>query len=324
VARNSRYYQRVIQENNIDIRNCTPEDFPVLTKEMVLEFFDEIITDRQISKEKLADFLAESRKPHELFLNKYYVIHTSGSSGTVSYYVYSKKEFLQGIIPATRSYKLKLFRKMAYVAATRGHFMGVTMADTAMRWPLLYKDGQLLDINSPFGEIISGLNQMQPTVLSGYAFALRRLAEAQKDKGLHIQPALLQSGGEPLSTEDKEFIQNTFSVPLVNTYASSEHCVMGIGAEKYEGMYLMEDNLIFEIHPGFVNVTNLFKAEKEQTVQAIKERLGHILAEKLMTQVIFRVELVENLWVDPQTGKFKLITRASQPDLVELKQRITG
>jgi phenylacetate-coenzyme A ligase PaaK-like adenylate-forming protein len=414
VSRNSRYYQRVIRKNNIDISSCTPEDFPVLTKEMVLENFDEIVSDRQISKEKLANFLAGSRKPQDLFLHKYYVIHTSGSSGTVSYYVYSKKEFLQGIIPATRSYELKLFRKMAYVAATRGHFMGVTMADTAMRWPLLYKDGQLLDINSPFGEIVSGLNQMQPTVLSGYAFALRKLAEAQREGRLHIQPTLLQSGGEPLSTEDKEYIQDTFKASLVNTYASSEHCVMGIGADKYEGMYLMEDNLIFEIHPRFVNVTNLFNytlpliryrmpdqlevvedttgklpfrkikeivgrnesvpvflndqgiedfisplllvefyvknlnrfqiqlldkqafvfkaclaaglsdEEKGQTVQAIKERMSSVLAEKLMTQVVFRVELVNDLWADPQTGKFKLITNAVQPDLTESKHRKTG
>ena len=48
-AQKSPYYQK-IAKNNIDINNCKPEDFPILTKETLIKEFDNIVTDKQITK----------------------------------------------------------------------------------------------------------------------------------------------------------------------------------------------------------------------------------------------------------------------------------
>src|SRR5262245_3879316 len=73
----SPYYRRIIAERNIDIARCTPSDFPVLTKSLLMQYFDEISTAPGVTKKAIADFLTRSHDPRELFLNEYRVIHTS-------------------------------------------------------------------------------------------------------------------------------------------------------------------------------------------------------------------------------------------------------
>jgi hypothetical protein len=41
--------------NSIDLRRCVPEQFPVLTKRMLMEHFDEIVTAPGLRKEGIAD-----------------------------------------------------------------------------------------------------------------------------------------------------------------------------------------------------------------------------------------------------------------------------
>src|SRR6266567_4424885 len=74
ISLHSSYYKQVIKKNKIDVNNCNPEDFPILTKAEVIQHFDEIVTDPRITKAKIADFLEHSSDPNDLFLNQYYII----------------------------------------------------------------------------------------------------------------------------------------------------------------------------------------------------------------------------------------------------------
>src|SRR5262245_53219220 len=73
----SPYYRRIIAERNIDVARCQPSDFPVLTKSLLMQNFDEISTVPGVTKQAIADFLTRSHDARELFLNEYRVIHTS-------------------------------------------------------------------------------------------------------------------------------------------------------------------------------------------------------------------------------------------------------
>ena len=64
-----------------------PEQFPVLTKTILMANFDQIVTDRRVSKSAIESFLTNSSDPNDRFLGEYQVIHTSGSSGEVGYFV---------------------------------------------------------------------------------------------------------------------------------------------------------------------------------------------------------------------------------------------
>lgn len=92
----SPYYSRLIRENNISPEGCVPEDFPVLTKPVLMRHFDEIVTTPGIRKAGIADFLSRSKDPRDLYRG-HVVLHTSGSSGEIGYFVYSRTDWMRGI-----------------------------------------------------------------------------------------------------------------------------------------------------------------------------------------------------------------------------------
>jgi phenylacetate-CoA ligase len=53
-ANHSPYYQRIIRERALDPATCTPGDFPVLSKSILIENFDDIVTDRRINKQVIS------------------------------------------------------------------------------------------------------------------------------------------------------------------------------------------------------------------------------------------------------------------------------
>src|SRR5262245_10574549 len=96
VQQRSPYYRRIIAERGIDVAASTPEQFPVLTKSLLMQNFDEIVTAPGVTKSAIAEFLTRSHDPTEMFLGRYRVIHTSGSSGEVGYFVYSNRDWANG------------------------------------------------------------------------------------------------------------------------------------------------------------------------------------------------------------------------------------
>ncbi len=270
----SDYYRELMDEYDIDPGTCTPTDFPVLTKEDVIEHFDRIVTNPCITRARIEDFLARSSDPTELFENEYHVLHTSGTSGTVGYYVFSHFEWIKGSSHIVRASPLRFGRRIAYVAATRGHFAGASLALTGNHGTnsLFYKV-RTLDVSMPMSRIIAELNEYQPHTLSGYAAVLRVLAEAQELGQLQISPLQISTGGEMLTAENKEYIEGVFGVPIVNAYASSEHLFMGLTLPGCDGMYLLEDDLIFELQEDHICVTNLFN----HTMPLIRYRMNDLL-----------------------------------------------
>ena len=61
----SPYYRRIIAERGIDVASCTPLDFPVLTKSLLMRHFDEIVTAPGVTKSAIAEFLTRSHDPAE-------------------------------------------------------------------------------------------------------------------------------------------------------------------------------------------------------------------------------------------------------------------
>jgi phenylacetate-CoA ligase len=255
----SPFYREIIDTNKIDIKKCCPEDFPILEKQTIIDNFDRIVTDPRITKKNITNFLSQSNNPKDLFLNEFFVIHTSGSSGQIGLYIFNKEEMATIIVNSSRSASLKFGQKLAYIAAVNGHFAGITMASQSRKIPLIYKDFLPLDINTPFSDIIKSLNDFQPTNLSGYAFAIAKLAQAQKEGKLNIKPLNIQVGGEPLFNEDKRLIEEVFKVKVVNVYASSELLFIGVGKEEFkDNMMLMDDCIYTEIFPTHSLMTSLF------------------------------------------------------------------
>lgn len=279
VRERSPYYRRIIDERKIDVDRCVPGDFPVLTKSLLMQHFDEISTVPGVTKAAIADFLTRSHDPTELFLGKYRVIHTSGSSGEVGYFVYSPKDWLRGSYwgprqrPPPRKRKGKF--RIAYYAAIDGHYAGVTMIASInsglAKW---FVDVRCFEVNSPMPEVIAGLNDYQPDFLTGYTTALKILAERQRAGQLELDHLVgIGTAGEATSDADRALLEQTFGCPLVNTYGCSEHLGMGGSRPGSPNIVLQDHDLIFEFYPDHSVVTNLFN----YTLPLIRYRMADIL-----------------------------------------------
>lgn len=274
VQRRSPYYEAIISERGIDPQTCFPSDFPILTKSDVIENFDRIVTDRRLTRKVVADFLARSTDPEELLDGRYHVLHTSGTSGTVGYFVFSHDAWIRGSCHVLRVSPLGWRKRTAFVAATQGHFAGTSLMLTGNhRTNNLFFDVRTFDVGQPLPQIIEQLNKFQPHVLSGYATVLNLLGEAQERGELRIKPTQVGNGGEPLVPEVKAYLEGVFKVPVMNAYASSEHLYMGLTLPGLDGMHLMEDDLMFELKADHTCVTNLFN----DVMPLIRYRMDDVL-----------------------------------------------
>ncbi|MEY4484043.1 MAG: hypothetical protein RL693_1495, partial [Verrucomicrobiota bacterium] len=242
--------------------------------------------------DRIADFLAHSTDPDELFEGKFHVLHTSGTSGTVGYFVFSHLAWIKGASHVARVAPLRWRKRTAFVAATRGHFAGASLMLTgnhgSNNW---FFDVRTFDVGQPLPQIVKELNGFQPHALSGYATMLKVLAEAQERGELRIKPSHLGNGGEPLLPEIKAYLERIFKVPVMNAYASSEHLYMGMTLPGSEGMHLMEDDLIFELNADHTCVTNLFN----DTMPLIRYRMDDVLVPDSSNQNIYPFTKIKDI-----------------------------
>ncbi len=275
VKSRSPYYSRIIKQRGIDVASCLPGDFPVLTKSLLMEHFDEIATRPGITKDRIAEFLTRSKDPRDLYEGRYVVLHTSGSSGEIGYFVYSDSDWSRGFAQFSRLHPFAFRqRRAAYFGATQGHFAGITQFLTSGNsfLRLLYHP-RAFEINGPLQPVIDGLNALQPHVLSGYPSGLAVLAGKQLAGELRIAPTFIETGGEPLGPEARSVIEKAFPAAVLNLYSSTEHMLMAVGDRRRGCLYLLEDDLIFEMHRDHTCVTNLFN----RTLPLIRYRMEDVL-----------------------------------------------
>ena len=275
----SPYYRRIIDERKIEVDRCVPGDFPVLTKSLLMQHFDEISTTPGVTKQAIADFLTRSHDPTELFLGKYRVIHTSGSSGEVGYFVYSLKDWIRGSYMGRRGPQPPRKRKgkfrLAYYAAIDGHYAGVTMIrsiETGLA--KFFVDVGCFEVNTPLHEVIAALNAFQPDFLAGYTTALKILAERQRAGELKLDCLIgIGTAGEATTEVDRALLEQAFGCRLTNTYGCSEHLGMGAAPPGASNIVLTDHDLIYEFYPDHSVITNLFN----YTLPLIRYRMSDIL-----------------------------------------------
>lgn len=282
--RHSPFYADIIRERGINIDACAPADFPVLTKTILMANFDRIVTDKRITKQAISDFLQISKDPAEKFIGRYRVMHTSGTSGEVGYFVYSSADWLGGLLGGNLRRRRRMMGRrkrvrggrfrVAFYGATGGHFAGVTMVTSASRGiASLFADVRTFEINAPLPDTIEQLNAFQPDALGGYTAALRMLGEKQRDGFLKIAPMGIAATGETCTRSDMEFLKACFGAEVTSAYGCTEHLALGASDPGGETMTLNDANLIFEFHEDHSLITNLFN----YTMPLIRYRMSDIL-----------------------------------------------
>ncbi len=276
------YYSNIIRERGIDLNTCVPTDFPVLTKALLMANFDGIVTDPRITRQVVADFLTRSADPGDRLFGKITVLHTSGTSGEVGYFLHAPTDVARTNLRRQGAYgrmprRAKRFRRIriAFYGATDGHYVGVTGIRSMGRGlRRLVLNPEAFEVNTPLPAVVEQLNRFEPDVLLGYTTALKMLAEEQRAGRLKIPPIVVVATGETVTKADLEFLSESFAGARVSSvYACTEHMTMGVSNPDGETMTLIDDNLIFEFHEDHSIITNLYNF----TMPLIRYQMSDIL-----------------------------------------------
>jgi len=226
------------------------QELPILTKAAMMDHFDDLVTDRAIHLDLVRQHMTEAAAG-SLFLNRYRVNATSGSSGQPGVFLFNHDEWLTIVASFARAHEwagarvnLTHHMKMATVASVSPWHMSAQVGATVKSW---WMPTLRLAASEPLTAIVAKLNDWQPELLVAYASMARILADEQLAGRLHIAPQLVFASSEVLTEQTRRRIEAAWGRLPFNEYAATE--TGGIAAECQVGrrLHLFEDLVIVEV-----------------------------------------------------------------------------
>ena len=230
------YRQRL---RGIDSTSARLEQLPIVTKDELMQRFDDWVCDPALRLDPLRAFCADPLRIAEPYLGRYVVWESSGSSGQSGVFVQDARSMAvcDGLEALRRSRPallqswfdpLGLNQRMAFVGATSGHFASyVSLRRLCRINPWIDRNLQCFSILQPVAELVGALNRYAPTVLATYPSVAALLADEAARGALEIAPREVWTGGETLSPTRRERIERSLGCTLRNNYGASEFLSIG-------------------------------------------------------------------------------------------------
>jgi len=225
-------------------------ELPVLTKAMMMEHFDELVTDRTLHLEEIRAYASQA-VPGQRYKNRYWVNATSGSSGHPGFFLYDESEWLHVLASFARSQEwsgvkidLTHRQKMATVASISPWHMSSQVAATVKSW---WRPSLRVQASQPLSETVEELNAWQPEVLVAYASMLGILAEEQLAHRLHIKPKFVYSASEVLRLQAIKQVKAAWGIEPFNQYVATETASIAAEHQSCRRMHFLEDLVITEV-----------------------------------------------------------------------------
>jgi phenylacetate-CoA ligase len=223
-------------------------ELPVLTKAELMSNFDSLVTDRDL---RLTEVRAHLDHLHgdELFLGKYRVTRTAGSTGNPGIFIndalewaniiasYSRAQEWAGIVAAITG-RTRLAVVSSRVPSHQSSRVGASVDSR-------FISVRRFDSTEPLAAMIAGLNTWQPDNLIAYASMARILAEEQLAGRLRISPRAVMSASEVLTEDTRAKIQRAWSCQPFNVYAATETAAIASECSRHR-LHLFEDLVIAE------------------------------------------------------------------------------
>ncbi|KNZ43495.1 phenylacetate--CoA ligase family protein [Acetobacterium bakii] len=226
---NSPYYQKLYEHMGPDFKL---EDLPPTNKTDLMAHFDDWLTDETVKLALVNEFMIDLDNVGRKFKGKYVIYTTSGSTGNPLVTLCDETTSnVMGGINMMRSFArkkdikalIKRGGKSMGIFATGGFYLGnssVRQRLLAMPW----KKRQMAVTSAlyPIPQIVAELNAFQPAMLGGYPTILELLIDEQKSGRLNINPVIIMTGGEYLSSELREKLSEVFGCYVQTSYACTE------------------------------------------------------------------------------------------------------
>ena len=229
----------------------TLSDLPPVTKSEMMANFDDVLTDRRITMERINAFTEDLDHIGRMIDDHYLIFKTSGSTGNPAVVLYDQQMIdVSSAVAAFRTFARKEdFQKfMKHGKKTAGGFAdyGFYLACGMSRYLQLKMPHQktkiTVDVNAPESEIIKQLNDFQPSMLSGYPSNLALLADFE---ALDIHPDVVITGGELLTDEIRKKLTKKFGCYVQTHYSCTEGGEIACECEQ-QHLHINEDWVIVE------------------------------------------------------------------------------
>lgn len=226
------------------LRGINPDTFelgdlptlPVMTKADLMREFDDVVTDRRLSLERVQGHLNASKDSASLLLDEYVCLATGGSSGVRAVFVQTVAEFMDYMASFVRPALAKIApapaddgggtgdgatagQPVVAVVAAPSPVHASGLATAAITAPVRLAS---VPATLPVAEIVRRLNDLQPPALTGYPTMLAVLAAEQRAGRLRIAPATVTTASEQLTRADRDAITGAFSVPVTDLFCAAE------------------------------------------------------------------------------------------------------
>jgi phenylacetate-CoA ligase len=233
------------------VTDCPLGDLPILTKEMVMEHFDELVTDPTVRLAEVETHLATLSSGDELFDGRYRVASTSGSTGRRGIFLWDPDEWATILASYNRSFDwtgvgagLTHRTKMAVVSSTTPwHQSARVGASVHSPWVPTLR----IDSGDQLGSIVERLNDFQPKVLVAYASMAHLLAEEQLADRLRISPDFVFASSEVFTEQARRRIEEAWGNKPFEVYAATEPAGIASECEQHRGMHLFEDLVMTKV-----------------------------------------------------------------------------
>ncbi|HXX83524.1 MAG TPA: AMP-binding protein [Casimicrobiaceae bacterium] len=221
----------------------SPADLPIVTKATLMANFDAWVTDPKVRLNDVVRFLGDHDHVGELYLDRYLVWKSSGSTGTPGIYVQDADAIAtyDALVTAqvdNRGWDAQAVWRMvseggraALIAATGDHFASIASWRRVCR-AHPWRSARSFSVLEPLPRLVAELNTYQPAFVASYPTLLYLLAEEQDAKRLRIKPVALWSGGERLPAAMRASIESAFGCPVANEYGASECLSIAYGCRE--------------------------------------------------------------------------------------------
>lgn len=226
------------------------QELPVLTKAMMMEHYDELVTDRTVHLEEIRAYSSQAIAGKR-FQNRYWVNATSGSSGHPGFFLFDESEWVSVLASFARSQEwsgvkidLTHRQKMATVASISPWHMSSQVAATVKSW---WRPSLRIAASQPLSKTVEELNAWQPEVLVAYASMTGILAEEQLAQRLHIHPKFVYPASEVLTLQTIKRVREAWGIEPFNQYVATEAASIAAEHQSCRRMHFLEDLVITEV-----------------------------------------------------------------------------
>ncbi len=225
-------------------------ELPVLTKAMMMEHFDELVTDRTLHLEDVRAYAAQG-EAGQRYQDRFWVNATSGSSGHPGFFLFDESEWLHVLASFARSQEWSGVRinlmhrqRMATVASISPWHMSSQVAASVKSW---WRPSLRLPASQPLSQTVEQLNEWKPELLIVYASMAGILAEEQLAQRLHIKPKVVYAASEILTPQTIKLVREAWGDEPFNQYVATETASIAAKHQSCRHMHFFEDLVITEI-----------------------------------------------------------------------------